>query len=170
MCRSCCGLFPALHVPSVKSVQSPAHTRNKTKKQNKTKQNKTKNKQTKQTNWELLEAVDMSLAGNPGRRSSAPSWPACAAATYHRARQPADHVLVGHRHCCGRRHPVGCGLLAAAAPAVKRVPLLCAGTALIFAYFCVFLFAFFRSTAAPRTRSPCPVSYTHLTLPTNREV
>ena len=38
MCRSCCGLFRALHVPSVKSVQSPAHTRNKkqTKQANKT--------------------------------------------------------------------------------------------------------------------------------------
>ena len=75
VCRSCCGLFPALHVPSIKSVQSPAHTRNKNKQTNK------QNKQIKQTNrlanktehgtqqkWELLEAVDMSLAGNPGRR------------------------------------------------------------------------------------------------------
>ena len=119
---------------------SPHPQQNKKTKQNKTKQNK---KQTKQTNWELLEAVDMSLVGNPGRRSSAPSWPPCATVTYHRARQPADHVLVGHRHCCGRRHPVGCGLLAAAAPAVKRVPLLCAGTARIFVYFCVFQFALF---------------------------
>ena len=166
MCRSCCGLFPALHVPSIKSVQSPAHTRNKkTNKQNK--QTKQTNRPTKQ-NTELIKngsfskAVDMSLAGNPGRRSTAPSWPPCATATYHRARQPADHVLVGHRHCCGRRHPVGCGLLAAAAPAVKRVPLLCAGTARIFVYFCVFQFALFLffPTAAPRTRSPCLSDWT----------
>ena len=122
MCRSCCGLFPALHVPSIKSVQSPAHTRNKTKKN---KKQKNQNKQTKQTNRELLEAVDISLAGNPGRRSSAPSWRPCATATYHRAQQPADHVLVGHRYCCGRQHPVAAGWLWLAGCGLQRLSSCC---------------------------------------------
>ena len=104
--RSTC----SIHQECAKSSPHPQQN----KKANKNKQNKQTDQQTKQQKWELLEAVDMSLAGNPGRRSSAPSWPPCATATYHRARQPADHVLVGHRYCCGRQHPVGCGLLAAA--------------------------------------------------------
>ena len=119
-CRSCAiNTFVKTRGPLPRSTcsihqecaKSSPHPHKKTQ-QNKTKQNKT-NKQTKQTNWELLEAVDMSLVGNPGRRSSAPSWPPCATVIYHRARQPADHVLVEHRYCCGRQHPVGCGLLAA---------------------------------------------------------
>ena len=131
MCRSCCGLFPALHVPSIKSVQSPAHTRNK-KRTNKTnKRNKQTNRPTNKTEhgtqrkWELLEAVDMSLAGNPGRRASAPSWPPYATATYHRARQPADHVLVGHRYCCGRQHPVAAGWLWLAGCGLQRLSSCC---------------------------------------------
>jgi len=47
VCRSCCGLFPALHVPSIKSVQSPAHTRNKKKQTKQTKTNRPTNKTAK---------------------------------------------------------------------------------------------------------------------------
>ena len=62
MCRSCCGLFPALHVPSIKSVQSPAHTRNKTKK---TKTNKT-NKQNQQTNRPTNKTAKMGASRSRG--------------------------------------------------------------------------------------------------------
>ena len=110
----------SIHQECAKSSPPPQQKKQK-QKQKQTKQtnktNKQTDQQTKPPKWELLEAVDMSLAGNPGRRSSAPSWPSCATATYHRARQPADHVLVRHRYCCGRHTLLrlsGCGLLAAA--------------------------------------------------------
>ena len=89
-CRSCAiNTFVKTRGPLPRSTcsihqecaKSSPHPHKKTQ-QNKTKQNKT-NKQTKQTNWELLEAVDMSLVGNPGRRSSVPSWPPCATVIYH---------------------------------------------------------------------------------------
>ena len=110
--RSTC----SIHQECAKSSPHPQQKKtNKTNKRNKqTNRPANKTEHGTQQKWELLEAVDMSLAGNPGRRSSAPSWPPCATVTYHRARQPADHVLVEHRYCCGRQHPVGCGLLAAA--------------------------------------------------------
>ena len=110
--RSTC----SIHQECAKSSPHPQQKKtNKTNKRNKqTNRPANKTEHGTQQKWELLEAVDMSLAGNPGRRSSAPSWPPCATATYHRALQPADHVLVGRRYCCGRQHPVGYGLLAAA--------------------------------------------------------
>ena len=117
------------HPSRVCKVQStPATKKNKNKNKNKNKQNKQnkqRDQQTKPQKWELLEAVAMSLAGNPGRRSSAPSWPPCATATYHRARQPADHVLVGHRYCCGRQHPVAAGWLWLAGCGLQRLSSCC---------------------------------------------
>ena len=58
MCRSCCGLFPALHVPSIKSVQSPAHTRNKKK------QTKQTNETNKQTDQQTKQNTELSKNGS----------------------------------------------------------------------------------------------------------
>ena len=113
MCRSCCGLFPALHVPSIKSVQSPAHTR--TKKQNKTKQNKAK-KKTSKTN--KLGAARSRGHGTGGKPRQALKRPFLAALRY-RYLQPCS---TAGRPCTGRAPvllwsatpcwlwPAGCGL------------------------------------------------------------